>query len=56
MHRFALALEQVREIHAEHVDNSDARNGRRHGRERLLMRIVSVRREQNEFADARRFP
>jgi len=51
-----LALEKISEIHGEHVDHPDASPFRDHRRERLLMGIVPVCRQQNELLEPARFP
>ena len=56
VHRLALSLEEISEIHGEQIDHADARALRDHRRECLLMGIVSVRREENELLESARLP
>src|SRR2546423_5786256 len=56
MHCFLLPFEQIGQIYAEDVDDSHARGGRDNSSKRLLMRIMSVRGEQNELTNARCLP
>ena len=51
-----LALEQIIEVYAEYVDDSDPRPRRDDRGHRFQMRVVLVSREQNELANAGQTP
>ena len=56
MHGLGLALEQVAEVHGKHVHDAHACVRRDDGRQGLEVRVVLVRGQENELANAGGLP
>jgi hypothetical protein len=56
MHRFRLAFQEVMEIHREDVHGPDAGARSDDGGERLEVRVVLVRRQEDELLDTGLLP